>query len=133
MAITGSPIGLGAGLNWVDPLGLKGGPGFYPTVIGLDPSAHPVFQHGTYENQLIVNDIKRILNSFDSPDVTSAISRFHEYLKSNRNDNACQGNDKNPNEFSPSEIAEMNKRARMLAAKMRYQQLKHEMENWHLR
>jgi hypothetical protein len=36
-----------------------------------------------------------------------------------------------PGEFSPDEIAEMHKRADMLATEIRYQELKREMENYH--
>ena len=115
-------------VNWNDPWGLKSG---FGSVIGLDPSAHQVFQPGTYENQLIVNDIEKILKLFDpAPVVGSGIRRLREISKSGINDKTCQGNNTNPiKEFSPSEIAEMNKRAKMLAADMRYQQLQREMEN----
>ena len=35
-------------------------------------------------------------------------------------------------DLNPDEIAEMNRIAERLAAEMRYQQLKHEMVNYHL-
>jgi len=116
-------------VNAVDPWGLNRN--FFPSVIGLDPSAHPVFQPGSYENQLIANDLKKILKLFDSnPDVISAIRRLQENLKLRNNEKPCPDNDPGPiKEFSQDEIAEMYKRAKMLAAKMRYQQLQREMEN----
>ena len=114
-------------VNFYDPWGLQAGGG-YSSIIGLDPSAHPVFQPGSYENQLIANDLERMLKLFDpSPAVTSAIQEAYR-----NNDKPCKGNDINPHKFSPSEIAEMNKRAKMLTADMRYQQLKREMRSYRL-
>ncbi len=47
-------------INLVDPWGLRAGSAVRPGTRGLDPSAHPVFQPGTYENQLISNDLNRL-------------------------------------------------------------------------
>jgi RHS repeat-associated protein len=69
--LTPDPIGLAGGINLfeysknnpinlVDPWGLQTGSVVRPSPRGLDPSFHPVFQPGTYENQLIVNDLNRV-------------------------------------------------------------------------
>jgi len=69
--LTPDPIGLAGGINLfvysennpinlVDPWGLRAGSAVRPGTRGLDPSAHPVFQPGTYENQLIANDLNRV-------------------------------------------------------------------------
>jgi hypothetical protein len=74
--LTPDPIGLAGGINlfnysknnpinWGDPWGLKAGVAVKPGAQGVDPSAHPVFQPGTHEHQLIANDLNRVAWLFD--------------------------------------------------------------------
>jgi RHS repeat-associated protein len=69
--LTPDPIGLAGGINLfkysennpinlIDPWGLQAGTVVRPSPRGLDPSAHPVFRRGTYEHQLIANDLNRV-------------------------------------------------------------------------
>jgi uncharacterized protein RhaS with RHS repeats len=70
------------------------------------------------------------------PSVTSGIQEAYRSYKNwelRRADDPCQTIEIDPFDLNPDEIAEMNRIAERLAAEMRYQQLKHEMVNYHLK
>ena len=118
-------------VNAIDPEGLW----VVPFLIHVGSKVAPYVIPLTPYIPAATKVMKDVLDQ-SGPSVTSGIQeayRSYKNWESSNNDKACPVNNVNPSGFSQNEIAEINKRAEMLAADMIYQQLKRESESYYMK